>query len=84
MNELNHCATCPTPLNCGTARPCDTDRIKALKVLIVRAYTHGYMRGHNDTVESCFTDIVHTDEDTYFAEEVAEWIMEQQGESAGR
>jgi len=26
------------------------------KVLIVAAYASGYERGHNDTVESCYTD----------------------------
>ena len=52
--------------------------IAELKLLIVRAYTNGYGRGHNDTVESVYTDVFPCDQDTYFAEEVSEWIKEQE------
>ena len=52
------------------------ERDAALK-LLVRAYTQGYMRGHNDTVEGGYVDVLPCDEDSYFAEDVAEWKQEQ-------
>jgi hypothetical protein len=39
---------------------------------LIRAYNSGYMQGHHDTVESCFTDIHQSDMDTYHADVVAE------------
>ena len=45
--------------------------------ILVRAYTHGYGRGHDDTVEGSYTDVLPVDMDTYFAEEVEEWLSEQ-------
>ena len=40
--------------------------------LMVRLYNQGYHAGHEDTVESCFMPIHHTDMDTYHADVVAE------------
>lgn len=39
---------------------------------LIRAYNSGYMQGHHDTVESCFTDIHQSDMDTFHADLVAE------------
>jgi hypothetical protein len=44
--------------------------------LMVRLYNHGYMAGHQDSVESAFVLIHHTDMDTYHADVVAEILQE--------
>jgi len=44
--------------------------------LMVRLYNHGYMAGHQDSVESAFVLIHHTDMDTYHADVVAEILEE--------
>ena len=62
----------------ANSKSCPFCIIEQLEALIVRAYTNGYGRGHNDTVESCYTDVYPCDQDTYFAEEVDEWIKEQE------
>ncbi len=55
---------------------------RQVAVLLIRAYTDGYGRGHNDTVEGDYVDILPCDRDTYFAEEMTDWISEQ-GDSDG-
>ncbi len=39
-------------------------------------YVHAYTRGHNDTVEGQYVDILMDDYDTYFNDEIEEWLGE--------
>jgi len=39
-------------------------------------YTKGYQRGHDDTVDSNFTDVHHTDYEDYFSFYVNEILFE--------
>jgi len=56
------------------------ERIATLKKVSVRLYNQGYHAGHNDTVESCYTDILPVDMDTYHADVVAEILKEKGNE----
>ena len=49
---------------------------KRLLDVSVKLYTQGYMRGHDDTVDGCFTPILPVDEDTYFKEDVEQALKE--------
>jgi hypothetical protein len=47
------------------------------KADLIYLYNAGYMRGHHDTVESQFTDIHHTDMDSYNEDIINEIIDER-------
>lgn len=53
--------------------------LKAAEELHVYLYNSGYMAGHNDTVEGCFTDIHQSDMKTYHADVVKD-ILEEMNE----
>lgn len=46
------------------------------EAMLIRAFNGGYMAGHNDTVESQYTDIDRRDMFTYHADTVAEMIAD--------
>jgi len=48
----------------------------ALEVSLCRAYTAGYQHGYNDTVESQFSTIHHTDTKDYFADNVRQMMFD--------
>ena len=48
--------------------------------MLVRLYTAGYKSGHNDMVEGIYMDVYPENESTYLAEEVREWLKEQNKE----
>jgi hypothetical protein len=50
---------------------------EVLKV-VTRMYTRGYRSGHHDTVEGQYTDVFHCDQDTYFADEAAEILRDDE------
>lgn len=50
-----------------------------LTKLMTRLYASAYHDGHNDTVESRYTDVLPCDADTYHEDVVSEW-MDEQGE----
>ena len=52
------------------------DELEALGNLQCRLYNSGYHAGHEDTVESCYTDIYPVDMDTYHANIVKEIVNE--------
>ncbi len=47
------------------------------KKALILLYNNGYMRGHHDTVESQFTDIHHSDMNSYHEDVVDDIIAEQ-------
>ena len=51
--------------------------IQRLREATVYLYNSGYMAGHNDTVEACFTDIYECDMDTYHDDVVAELLTDK-------
>ena len=51
-------------------------QVERLRGLSIRIYNTGYGVGHNDTVEGGYTDIHHSDMDSYHAEEVAELLLD--------
>ena len=50
------------------------ERINEFRSLLIRAYNHGYERGHMDTVEGCFIPIYRDEVDNYHHELVDEII----------
>lgn len=51
--------------------------VQRLREATVYLYNSGYMAGHNDTVEACFTDIYECDMDTYHDDVVAELLTDK-------
>jgi hypothetical protein len=47
-------------------------RIAELEAAIVRLFNAGYAKGHDDTVEGCYVNILQCDEHSYHREIVAE------------
>lgn len=47
--------------------------------LLTALYNAGYSNGHNDTVESCYTDVLPVDADTYHDDMVDEWLQDYLG-----
>lgn len=45
---------------------------KETKELLTRVYTAGYKRGHNDTVEGTYADVLWSERNTYFLDDVQE------------
>ena len=52
-------------------------KVQRLRKATVYLYNSGYMAGHNDTVEACFTDIYECDMDTYHDDVVAELLTDK-------
>ena len=58
MSDNNH-------ENSSNSAPLQYLVIKPLLPLLTQIYNAGYNNGHYDTVESCYTDILPVDADTY-------------------
>ena len=53
------------------------DRLaEALPIAMARAYAGGYQHGYEDTVEAQFIPVHHTDTKDYFAENVAQMLID--------
>ena len=53
--------------------------INPLMPLLTLVYNAGYNNGHNDTVESCYTDVFPGDAETYHEDVVFELVAETLG-----
>ena len=61
---------CTEAINAICARLAQPDAVPVASNM-VRVFNEGYMLGHHDTVEAQFTDIHHSDMDTYHSELVS-------------
>jgi hypothetical protein len=60
-------AVAPAPGNAS-------DALQVAESDLIYAFNSGYLRGHNDTVEGCFTDVAYIDYRTYHADVVQDLI----------
>lgn len=86
--QLYTCAICREPhhtLDCGQFPDADRradsrrDQLQGSESANRRdiwLYNQGYMAGHNDTVEGCYTDVQPVDEDSYHDDVVADLLAE--------
>lgn len=52
------------------------DLLEAFKVSLIRAYTAGYMHGHEATIEGGFISVHHSDETEFHAENIHQMLCD--------
>lgn len=67
------------PQYCAGRGDAAADYIERQRRLMTLIYTIGYKRGHHDTVEGAYIDVLPLDQETYFDEDVAELLSEIDG-----
>lgn len=75
MNSGRDTSEKPQPLAVSVERLV----INPLLPLLTHIYNTGYNNGHNDTVESCYTDVLPIDMETYQGAIVAELVADLLG-----